>query len=373
MIRILHVLDESSGWEQRLGVAHLIDRLPSDQYEHVFAAMHPCVADTLGPIDASIHLLRRFPPFNALSAPSLLRLSHRLDINLIHAWSARVATIAATVAKVPLVVQLYDPITAKRHAKQLRIIAQPSKFAISCSSGIVRRRLIESGVPAEFAVVIRPGIDFGLINRIKGSALRADLGLSDNATVVTLPGPMSHDIENKQAFYAVSLLQHFHQGWVTLLPGDSKEIARLQRFGQNLPLESPCVTPGSLVPFEHLISISDYLLVTSPGDVSTTCIAWAMAAGVHVIAAAGYAVTELISSKVNGLLFKNRPGRFIGADIIRLLRDRPTQIKTAETARGQAYEVFGLRRYAEQTMQLYDNVLAGKSPETDLVDSAVAM
>ena len=373
MIRILHLLDASTGWEQRLGVTHLMDRLPRDRYEHVLAALHPSVADTLGPIDAPIHLLRRFPPFDVLTAPSVVRLVHRLGVNLIHAWSPRAAMVARAVSKVPLVVQLYDPVMATHHAKRLRVIAQPTQFAIACSSGIVRRRLIESGVPAESAVVIRPGIDFGLINRVKGSALRAELGLNDANTLVTLPEPVSRDAGHQHAFYAVSLHQHFRKGWVTILPGNSKEIPRLRRFGQNLPLHAPCVTPGSRVPFENLISISDYLLVTSPGDVSTTCIAWAMAAGVHVIASAGYAVAELISTKVNGLLFKHRPGRFIGSDIIRLLQDRPSHIKTAETARGQAYEVFGLRRYAEQTMQLYDNVMSGKPPETDLVDSAVAM
>jgi hypothetical protein len=58
--------------------------------------------------------------------------------------------------------------------------------------------------------------------------------------------------------------------------------------------------------------------------------------------------------------------------IARLLRDRDAQRRYVEAARGQAFEVFGLRRFAEQTMRLYENMLSGASPGEGIVDSAHA-
>jgi glycosyltransferase involved in cell wall biosynthesis len=96
-----------------------------------------------------------------------------------------------------------------------------------------------------------------------------------------------------------------------------------------------------------------------------------MAAGVAVIGTAVHAVAELIANKLNGLLFKQTPGRSMVASLFRLLTDRVSQDKVRETARGQAYEVFGLRRCVEQHMRLYDNVLNGSPPGDGIVDSAM--
>ena len=100
--------------------------------------------------------------------------------------------------------------------------------------------------------------------------------------------------------------------------------------------------------------------------------AWAMAADTLVIGTATYAVAELIANRVNGLLFKQTPGRRMVPDIAPLLRgDRSSHVKLKEAARGQAYEVFGLRRCVEQTMQLYENLLAGENAEHNINDPAM--
>ena len=123
---------------------------------------------------------------------------------------------------------------------------------------------------------------------------------------------------------------------------------------------------------ERLICVADTMVVAARGDVSTTAIAWAMAAGVAVIGGATYSVAELIANKVNGLLFKQTPGKPMTVAIARLLKDRETQRRLTEAARGQAYEVFGLRRCAEQHMQLYVNMLSGSAPAQGIADSAHA-
>ena len=123
------------------------------------------------------------------------------------------------------------------------------------------------------------------------------------------------------------------------------------------------------VPFEELVSVCDALVVAPRGDISTTSISWAMAAETAVIGSAVQAVTELIASKVNGLLFKQVQGKSMATSIARLLEDRESQAKAKEVARGQAYELFSVRRCIEQHARLYENVLSAAAPGEGIVDS----
>jgi glycosyltransferase involved in cell wall biosynthesis len=125
------------------------------------------------------------------------------------------------------------------------------------------------------------------------------------------------------------------------------------------------------MPFEELVAIADALVVAAPGDTSTTAISWAMAAGTAVIGSAVHAVAELIANKLNGLLFKIEKGETVAMPVARLLQNRDGQRKVKETARGQAYEVFGLRRFAEQHDRLYENLLTGRAPGEGITDPAL--
>ncbi|MGB2986778.1 MAG: glycosyltransferase, partial [Phycisphaerae bacterium] len=248
---------------------------------------------------------------------------------------------------------------AKREAKLLQTLARPEKFAVACSCEIVRRRLIESGLAPELAVVIRPGVDFALINKCRRGSLREELGARGDDYVVIVPEPVTRTGGQFEGVWATTLLNHLSGGIRLIIPGESREQRRIARFAGALPVSVPLVMPGSRYPFEELLTASDALLITPRGDISTTSIAWATAAGVAVIAAAVPPIAELISNKLNGLLFKQTPGRSMAAAIVRFLRDRESQEKVKEAARGWAYEVFSLHRYVEQTMRLYENVVSG--------------
>lgn len=372
MIRILHLLDESTGWEQRTGLTQLIDRLPSDRYVHRLASLHPHVKSALLPLSLPISRIPRFHPFDTLSSPPLARIVDVEDIDLIHAWSVSAANVASPLSSAPLVYQMYDPSLASRSVNKLRSLADPKRFAISCSSEVVQRRLIEGGLPAEYTVVIRPGVDFSLINKIKRSSLRSDLGLTDEMKAVLLADPITREGGHFDTVYAVSIQNHVKGGLRIILPGQSNEVNRVARFGDTLPVDAPLILPGHKVPYEHLLSVADYLMLTPQGDTSSTALAWAMASGASIIATAVHSVAELVAHKLNGLLFKQTPGRMMAPAIIKCLTDVTAQLKAKEVARGHAYEVFGLRRYAEQTMQLYDNVLTRRTPADSITDAAIA-
>ena len=243
---------------------------------------------------------------------------------------------------------------------------------VCCGSETVRRRLIEGGVSPETTAVIRPGVDFARINQLRLPENRSALGLKRKDYVIVLPEPVTHMSGHEDAATAAALLNDGRGDIRVIIPGDSREARRIRRIAHRIPVPRTVVCPPDSMTLERLICVADTMVVAARGDVSTTAIAWAMAVGVAVIGGATYCVAELIANKVNGLLFKQTPGKPMTVAIARLLKDRETQRRLTEAARGQAYEVFGLRRCVEQHMQLYENVLAGSAPAQGIADSAHA-
>jgi glycosyltransferase involved in cell wall biosynthesis len=230
--------------------------------------------------------------------------------------------------------------------------------------------LIESGVAPELCVVIRPGIDFGWINRCRHGPLREELGVGKDDTLVIVPEPATRAGGSFEAFWAAALVNHLEGHVRVIVPGVSREQRRIARFAATVPSRPTIITPGDRYRFEELIAASDVLIVAARSDVSTTAVAWAMASGAVVIGAAIPSVAELIAHKVNGLLFKQFVRKGVVGPLFRLLQDRESLAKAREVARGQAYEIFGVRRCIEQHITVYENVLRGVAPNEGIVDSA---
>lgn len=370
MTHVCHLFDASAGWEQRVAVRPLLDRSPADRFMPIVAAIDSSAVVLLRPLGRPVHVFHRLAGFGAFAAPLLTRFVDRRKIDLIHAWGAHAAAAARAATKKPLVIELFDPAAATRDAKLLRTLARPQGFAIVCSCEIVRRRLIEGGVPQELCIVIRSGIDFAWINHCRRSTLREQLGVAMGDTLVILPEPVTRNAGAFEAFWAAALLNHLYGGMWCIVPGVSREQERIARYAATAPSRATIISPGDRYPFEELLAISDVLIVAARGDVSTTSIAWGMAAGAAVVASAIPSIAELIAHKVNGLLYKHVRGKREVGTLVRLLQDRPSLDKAREVARGQAYEVFGLRRFLDQHIQVYENVLRGVTPGEGVMDSA---
>jgi len=364
------LFDDATGWEQRVALGSLFDRLPVERFANTVATIDPSAVPPLRPLERPIHVFPRPVRFDAFAAPLVEKFIDRRSVDLVHTWGAHAAATAQAATQKPLVIELFDPAAAVRDAKLLRTLARPAGFAIVCSCEIVRRRLIEGGVAPELCIVIRPGIDFGWINRCRRSSMREQLHVAKNDTLIIVPEPVMRESGSFEAFWSAALLNHLDGKTWCIVPGASREQERIARYAAGAPSRATIISPGNDLGFEELISVCDVLIVNALGDVSTTAIAWAMAAGAAVVGSAIPSIAELIAHKVNGLLFKQVCGKSSVGPLVRLLQDRALLDKAREVARGQAYEVFGLRRFIEQHVQIYENVLRGEAPGHGIVDSA---
>lgn len=109
------------------------------------------------------------------------------DFDLIHAWGAATLSVAAMGAGHRLI---YSPGERVRgiSLRWLRAIMDYRDVQLVCPTATLRRTYVSHGVPLDRCHLIRPGVDFSLINRRRDPALRAALGLAEDDYVMLAAG-----------------------------------------------------------------------------------------------------------------------------------------------------------------------------------------
>lgn len=371
MPRVLHLLDETADWQHRVAITQLAARAATGELEQVFA--------TIGPADSPAHpagveITRLAAPLGmaALAAPAVQRVLREARVDLVHAWGPTAAASArAAAAEIPLVVTVFDPGLSPREIGVLRTIARPAGFAVVCAAGRVRQRLVEQGVELEHAVLIRPAVDFAVVNAARQSGLRAELGVPEDALLIVAGDPPRAGDGLFASLWSANMRWYLDERVRIVLPPVTRVTRELKHFSDASATPQVAIFPDARIPFEQLCAVADVLAIGDIGEIPTTAVAWAMASSTTVVAPATYAVSELIAHDVNGLLFKAPADRRRrGAALCSKYERMEAAPRLREAARGQAYEVFSLRRFVQQHRQLYANLLAGRSPADDIHDPA---
>jgi glycosyltransferase involved in cell wall biosynthesis len=372
MSRVCHVLTNEAGWAQRIALGPLLRKADPAHERPLLAVAGPFPRWLVG-VSGECECVRLPAHGPYLGIAGLSMRIRRQPMRLIHAWGAQAATMAAPASRrhgAALLIHLHvppNPIEVKR----LRGIGRDCGASFICSCQIVRRRLLEGGVRDDRCVVVRPGVDFSAINRWKQSPGQAGLGAERGDFVVVLGE--ADPADRVDALVGVNIHSRLRDQRVcaVLLPG-ARDTDRLLGFTRDLSTACPLWPAPSEMPREQVIALADAILMVPRGDISTTEIAWAMASRTAVVGTANYAVTELIAHKLNGLLIKREPGRPMAPAIARVLADRDAMAQGVETAHGQAFEVFSVRRFVDQVRAVYENVVADRPPAEGVVDSASA-
>ena len=171
--------------------------------------------------------------------------------------------------------------------------------------------------------------------------------------------------------WAVETAARLEPRLTLLLPGTSPEREPILKYFRSVAQPPRYRVAGDDFRMEQLLCVADVLLVPAEGDISTTALAWAMAAGVPILGCADYCITEFIADGHNGHLVKANEPMLLAGKLLNVVRDRQTNAPLYDCARAQAFECFGLSRYIEQTQHAYENLLGGQPVSTNLTDSAI--
>jgi glycosyltransferase involved in cell wall biosynthesis len=306
-----------------------------------------------------------FPPQAPLAAlPWLRSVLRRTGCQLIHAWGARPAALARMAApvKYPLVVSVCAPPTDRQEGKWLLSARSDRPLPAICPTGFIRRMLVEMGHPMNDVTVIRPSVDFGLINRAGQARLREQLKLTPEQPLLVTCPPPSRAGGQYFAIWAGALCRQVFPDLRMIVPGVSREQARLRRFTRSFQQPELALFTGERYTWPEILAAADLCLAPALAPISTVGIGWAMAAAVPIVGSAIPVVTELLANDLNALLsVAGRPEK-LAARTLRLLRDRAAAHRLADAARAQAFEVFSRQRLIDQHRKVYTALLEGSSP-----------
>ncbi len=367
---ILHVIDASCDETQLQVLATLHQRLAADGFTQTVCCVDPeSIPRAARHLSGKIHPVHRRLSRLLNFAPSLGQIARRIDAGLVHTWGIEAAAVAgAQLSELPATLTLLNPAAVPQVAGWLRSL--PRDATISAGSQIIRARLISRGIAAERVVVIRGPADFAAINKARQTDLR-QTPVGEAQTTLLMDGPASHGGGQYFGLWACAVVSKVLPGLRVILPYESKESRRLQRFIRQIGMTDMLIVPDAATTWPQLVACADVFMCPAIDEVCTEPLASAMAAGLPIVGSAVRSITEMIADKHNGLLCKPGDPRALASKLLTAIEDADLRRRITEVARGQAYEVFGIRDFADNYAHLYENVLANRPAAEGIRDTAM--
>ncbi|SNR60105.1 glycosyltransferase family 4 protein [Blastococcus mobilis] len=291
--------------------------------------------------------------------------AHPADVFHIHVGSGREnfdGARAARRAGVPAVVQTqHQPwlLNPRKKAAFFRAIA-PVDRLIAVSEG-VRLTHERIGVPAERLVTVPNGI----VPRGRGPgrlAARAALGLEPDHLVVMNVGRL---MVQKGQCYLVAAMPDLAARFARLavvIVGGGYLADDLARQAADLGVAACLHLPGHRTDARMLLDAADVFALPSRQEGMPLAALEAMDAGLPVVATDVIGTAEVVISGVTGTLVSPEDPPALAEAVAELLADPDLRQRYARAGRHRYVAHFTARRMAEDTLRVYEDVLAGAAP-----------
>ena len=293
----------------------------------------------------------------------------RKEYDVVHLFGSRLLRIASTIAR-SRVLFSPDGFLSRRDRNWLRAIVRYRDVTTICPTDTQRRSLVESGVPIEKTVLIRPGVDFGSVGR-RDRALRESLGFTDDDYVILAAGESSIASNHRLTCWAASVLNVLDGRYKMLAwaSGPQSDIIRTFASRSLMPfatfagggggrksdsavLHSSAKIPGST--YEQLLAVADVVLATATDPAPTLPLQLAMAAGVPIVSTAGQTTAEIVQDRSTALLVPKPHPRLLARRILDLREDETLKRTIVDRARAEAYEYFVVSKTMEAVWHVYE-------------------
>ena len=327
-------------------------------------------------------------------------------VHLLHCWS--LATLAMTMLvapEAPRVVSLTSEPLDREQGRWLAALCGMARAPITLlpASNSIKRAWAGAGVEPTLMHVLRPGIDFARLDTSCREALRREWAVDSPDTTVVLalaPSGRCADATRAASILVCSLLTGLDLAIVVPSNASRRTTARtIARGGQpgrlifDTRLERPwemlpggdvalimgddtaSATPADSesaergwVPAHQALAAARALFASptraQPGQVlGVAPMLWAAAAGKAIIAEAGYAVSEVIENGRTALVVKPGDNGAIVERLRELINDPHKNWSLRDAARSEAYSIFSCSRFADNTVTVYEQILAGRPIE----------
>lgn len=355
--RLVHVIGEQTTEDARGQLSVLLARLPGDQFsQRIEAIGRVCPpfrpARSVGRIRPSGLRL----PFG-IQSPELDRSLGSRPADLVVAWDVPLAPTARNDGLGWLWV-VSTPRYVADAAFLCRHVSSSARMRhVVCSSRTSRQHLLGAGLSPESVSVIRPVADFDAIRRADRRRIRAEMGLAADARVILTIGRPSCRGGQYTAVWATAILYQIWPDVRMILPGGFREDPRARRLAEKCYCPEIFRVAGEEYGPAELLAASDMLVFPAVEDQETGWLAWAMAAGVPIVATPTPSVTELITDGRTGFLADSARPHALATRIRTAWDDADTRRRCAREAGCAAYELFRSQKCLDDYLSLFERLL----------------
>lgn len=342
-----------------LRILHLLGHEPDYQTERAVQALSRGGSLNVVP---ELHRIGRGGRWRHLPAAAWGLRSAARDFDLVHCWDEPALTAAATAGARRVV---YSPqrFPDRRGVGWLRAVMGYRDVQVVCPTATLRRHLAERGVPLDRVHLVRPGVDFSLVNRRRDAGLRAALGIAAGDYVLLAPGESTAAADHRLAVWTGSILGVLDPAVRVLLLGRGPQaraaIVLAGKLGQPGLVRPADARLGRRVAVEELLPAADAVLVTATGPAATLPVAACMAAALPIVSTVTPTLAELLEDRHTALMvYRPRP-RLLAERVLALREDAKLQWQIADTARAEAYEFLSLTRFLAAWRDVYRQVAGG--------------
>jgi glycosyltransferase involved in cell wall biosynthesis len=245
------------------------------------------------------------------------------------------------------------PLVRRVWARADRIIA----ISEAVKSWLVR----EQAVPATRVRVIHYGVELLRFASLK-SELRQAWGLTGESVVGSI-GRLEPRKGHEHLIRAMPSVQRQVPGVVLVIAGHDPGNYRstLERFVSDLGLQRVVRLVGFQEDVPAFLASLDVFAFASVSEGFGQVVVEAMAAAKPVIATRIAPLTEIVADGQSGVLVNTGDAEGFAAAIVRLLRDREEARRMGENGRLRAEDLFSAAAMSNRTVQIYGDVLSGRS------------
>lgn len=301
----------------------------------------------------------------------LVRFFRRERFDIVHGylfWAYVVGTLAARLARVPVVIQSRRFIGSYKADKPhyLWLERQTNRLVdlfVPNSEAVKLDVMREEGIPEEKMRVIYNGVDPSRFDgALDPAAERRRVGLPADGLILVCVANLHHYKGHRFLVEALADLVRDFPDLRLLIVGEGVTRDQLTAQIRSLGLEDNVFLMGQRTDIPELLALADVFALPSVGEGFANVILEAMAARKAIVVSDAPGSAEAIQDGESGFVVPTEDSQALSVALRRLLADPALRACFGEAARRRVEEVFSLEAMIDQMTDMYSGLMS-KHPE----------
>jgi glycosyltransferase involved in cell wall biosynthesis len=226
-------------------------------------------------------------------------------------------------------------------------------------SHFVEKSVVQSGLPADHVSVIYDGVRIPTeISQTERDAARNRLGIPRENPCIGNVAAFVPEKGHELLLDAFAKLRAQFPECILLLRGEGPELSKLQALARRLHVAGAVKFSPPTIEIEAPFAAMDIFAFPSHEEPLGSALLAAMAHGLPVAAIARGGIPEVVENEKNGLLVKDLGPEAFASAIARLVAHPDEADGLGRAARETAIKRFSANRMVEETLRLYEHLVA---------------